>query len=149
MRVCAGRAGANAMAISLARGRRVTLSKVDAFADGVAVKQVCCLLNCQSTGIACDWIMVCLSRTAVRAMPIGLFDPSKMLSVFFHEQLQLTRLTGASQAPGRTNQGTIAGACWVCCLHRVRHAPARPGGRGDAPAVPGAAGRRGADVCRR
>ena len=35
-----GRAGANAMAISLARGRRVTLSKVDAFADGVAVKQV-------------------------------------------------------------------------------------------------------------
>ena len=28
------------MALSLARGRRVTLSKVDAFADGVAVKQV-------------------------------------------------------------------------------------------------------------
>ena len=35
-----GCTGANAMAISLARGRRVTLSKVDAFADGVAVKQV-------------------------------------------------------------------------------------------------------------
>jgi threonine dehydratase len=34
-------AGANAMAISLARGRRITLAKVDAFADGVAVKQVC------------------------------------------------------------------------------------------------------------
>lgn len=33
-------AGANAMAISLQRGQRVTLSKVDAFADGVAVKQV-------------------------------------------------------------------------------------------------------------
>ena len=33
-------AGANAMALSLVRGRRVTLSKVDAFADGVAVKQV-------------------------------------------------------------------------------------------------------------
>ncbi|PNH07340.1 Threonine dehydratase biosynthetic, chloroplastic [Tetrabaena socialis] len=32
--------GANAMAISLARGARVTLSRVDAFADGVAVKQV-------------------------------------------------------------------------------------------------------------
>jgi threonine dehydratase len=32
--------GANAMAISLARGERVTLSRVDAFADGVAVKQV-------------------------------------------------------------------------------------------------------------
>ncbi|KAK9829226.1 hypothetical protein WJX72_004603 [[Myrmecia] bisecta] len=32
--------GANAMAISLARGERVTLSKVDAFADGVAVKEV-------------------------------------------------------------------------------------------------------------
>lgn len=32
--------GANAMAISLQRGERVTLSKVDAFADGVAVKQV-------------------------------------------------------------------------------------------------------------
>ncbi|KAL3161440.1 hypothetical protein ABBQ32_010326 [Trebouxia sp. C0010 RCD-2024] len=32
--------GANAMAISLHRGQRVTLSKVDAFADGVAVKQV-------------------------------------------------------------------------------------------------------------
>eukprot|EP00891_Asterochloris_glomerata_P009871 jgi/Astpho2/9871/Aster-08331 len=32
--------GANAMALSLVRGRRVTLSKVDAFADGVAVKQV-------------------------------------------------------------------------------------------------------------
>lgn len=32
--------GANAMAISLARGERATLSKVDAFADGVAVKQV-------------------------------------------------------------------------------------------------------------
>jgi len=33
-------AGANAMAISLHKGQRVTLSKVDAFADGVAVKQV-------------------------------------------------------------------------------------------------------------
>eukprot|EP00884_Botryococcus_braunii_P017652 jgi/Botrbrau1/4570/Bobra.60_2s0056.1 len=32
--------GANAMAISLARGRRVQLAKVDNFADGVAVKQV-------------------------------------------------------------------------------------------------------------
>ena len=32
-------AGANAMAMSLACGERVTLSKVDAFADGVAVKQ--------------------------------------------------------------------------------------------------------------
>ncbi|KAK9824814.1 hypothetical protein WJX81_000970 [Elliptochloris bilobata] len=32
--------GANAMAMSLACGERVTLSKVDAFADGVAVKQV-------------------------------------------------------------------------------------------------------------
>lgn len=32
--------GANAMAISLQQGKRVTLSKVDAFADGVAVKQV-------------------------------------------------------------------------------------------------------------
>lgn len=32
--------GANAMAISLSRGERVVLSKVDAFADGVAVKQV-------------------------------------------------------------------------------------------------------------
>ena len=28
------------MAMSLAAGRRVTLSKVDAFADGVAVKEV-------------------------------------------------------------------------------------------------------------
>lgn len=33
-------AGANAMAQSLARGRRVQLSRVDGFADGVAVKQV-------------------------------------------------------------------------------------------------------------
>lgn len=33
-------AGANCMAISLAHGRRVSLSKVDAFADGVAVKSV-------------------------------------------------------------------------------------------------------------
>mmetsp|Transcript_7172 Transcript_7172/g.12363 ORF Transcript_7172/g.12363 Transcript_7172/m.12363 type:complete len:348 (+) Transcript_7172:26-1069(+) len=32
--------GANAMALSLMRGERVTLSRVDAFADGVAVKQV-------------------------------------------------------------------------------------------------------------
>jgi hypothetical protein len=32
--------GANAMAQSLERGERVVLSKVDAFADGVAVKQV-------------------------------------------------------------------------------------------------------------
>jgi len=32
--------GANAMAISLHRGRRTTLAKVDAFADGVAVKTV-------------------------------------------------------------------------------------------------------------
>ncbi|GLC42052.1 hypothetical protein PLESTB_001062900 [Pleodorina starrii] len=32
--------GANAMALSLARGERVALSRVDAFADGVAVKQV-------------------------------------------------------------------------------------------------------------
>lgn len=35
-----GCAGANAMAISLAQGRRVELAKVDNFADGVAVKQV-------------------------------------------------------------------------------------------------------------
>lgn len=33
-------AGANCMAQSLKEGRRVTLSKVDAFADGVAVKSV-------------------------------------------------------------------------------------------------------------
>ena len=33
-------AGANAMAQSLARGRRVLLARVDSFADGVAVKQV-------------------------------------------------------------------------------------------------------------
>ena len=33
-------AGANCMSISLAKGRRATLSKVDAFADGVAVKTV-------------------------------------------------------------------------------------------------------------
>ena len=47
------RAGANAMAISLARGRRTTLAKVDAFADGVAVKTVrtngdicvCCIMQ--------------------------------------------------------------------------------------------------------
>lgn len=32
--------GANAMAISLHEGRRIRLSQVDAFADGVAVKQV-------------------------------------------------------------------------------------------------------------
>lgn len=32
--------GANAMALSLAKGERCVLSKVDAFADGVAVKQV-------------------------------------------------------------------------------------------------------------
>ncbi|KAI8464153.1 MAG: threonine dehydratase I [Monoraphidium minutum] len=32
--------GANAMAMSLAKGARVTLAKVDGFADGVAVKQV-------------------------------------------------------------------------------------------------------------
>ncbi len=38
LRLCC--AGANAMAMSLAAGRRVTLSKVDAFADGVAVKEV-------------------------------------------------------------------------------------------------------------
>lgn len=46
--------GANSMAMSLAQGRRVTLSRVDAFADGVAVKHVsmapdgcrraCCML---------------------------------------------------------------------------------------------------------
>ena len=32
--------GANAMALSLQRGERIALSRVDAFADGVAVKQV-------------------------------------------------------------------------------------------------------------
>lgn len=32
--------GANCMALSLREGRRVTLSRVDAFADGVAVKSV-------------------------------------------------------------------------------------------------------------
>lgn len=37
---CLRDAGANCMAMSLAQGRRVTLSKVDAFADGVAVKSV-------------------------------------------------------------------------------------------------------------
>ena len=38
--------GANAMAMSLAKGQRVTLRKVDAFADGVAVKQVGGGKNC-------------------------------------------------------------------------------------------------------
>lgn len=33
-------AGANAMAMSLAKGARITLAKVDGFADGVAVKHV-------------------------------------------------------------------------------------------------------------
>lgn len=32
--------GANAMALSLSEGHRIQLSYVDAFADGVAVKQV-------------------------------------------------------------------------------------------------------------
>jgi threonine dehydratase len=32
--------GANAMAQSLEKGERIALSRVDAFADGVAVKQV-------------------------------------------------------------------------------------------------------------
>lgn len=36
------------MAISLAHGRRATLSKVDAFADGVAVKSVS---DCKSPSV--------------------------------------------------------------------------------------------------
>ena len=43
-------AGANAMALSLMKGKRVTLSKVDAFADGVAVKQA----RHQSSASACE-----------------------------------------------------------------------------------------------
>lgn len=48
--------GANCMAQSLAHGRRVQLSRVDAFADGVAVKSVgavrfCCL----TPGLQCDF----------------------------------------------------------------------------------------------
>lgn len=38
--------GANAMALSLSEGHRVQLSYVDAFADGVAVKQVNQLVFC-------------------------------------------------------------------------------------------------------
>lgn len=48
-------AGANCMALSLREGRRVTLSKVDAFADGVAVKSVGLvqlpLLSCSSNAL--------------------------------------------------------------------------------------------------
>ena len=40
------------MAMSLARGRRVTLSKVDAFADGVAVKQVRARAQHPSRGVS-------------------------------------------------------------------------------------------------
>lgn len=46
--------GANAMAISLARGERVALAKVDAFADGVAVKQVSLAAGCfEGTRLLC------------------------------------------------------------------------------------------------
>jgi hypothetical protein len=41
--------GANAMAQSLQRGERIILSRVDAFADGVAVKQVSEALILEST----------------------------------------------------------------------------------------------------
>ena len=39
------------MAISLASGRRATLSKVDAFADGVAVKSVSCQLQSKTLAV--------------------------------------------------------------------------------------------------
>ena len=46
--------GANAMAMSLAKGARVTLSKVDGFADGVAVKHVSGLGAGSRAACACD-----------------------------------------------------------------------------------------------
>ena len=57
-------AGANAMALSLMRGRRVTLSKVDAFADGVAVKQAS--RNCPRS-LTPPSVMPC---TVARATPL-------------------------------------------------------------------------------
>ena len=41
--------GANAMALSLARGKREVLAKVDTFADGIAVKQVGSMI--------CPWLI--------------------------------------------------------------------------------------------
>lgn len=47
--------GANAMAQSLARGERIALSRVDSFADGVAVKQVCV---CGVEGVCLQYVKV-------------------------------------------------------------------------------------------
>jgi threonine dehydratase len=67
MQAAPRQAGANAMAISLARGRRTTLAKVDAFADGVAVKTVrhttcplpCCTVQHQDVCIRTLAFMTC------------------------------------------------------------------------------------------
>jgi threonine dehydratase len=62
--------GANAMAISLARGRRTTLAKVDAFADGVAVKTVresVCLHSAVSGRLQADcYSTTCRSHPSAR-----------------------------------------------------------------------------------
>jgi hypothetical protein len=47
--------GANAMAMSLEQGRRVTLSRVDAFADGVAVKHVSVMCRCSGRWCGVGW----------------------------------------------------------------------------------------------
>ena len=58
------------MAISLAHGKRVTLSKVDAFADGVAVKSVRARPSVAHTSILVSIVSGCMtvcfcSKTAI------------------------------------------------------------------------------------
>mgnify|MGYP001807214651 CR=1 FL=1 len=71
--------GANAMAISLARGERVALSRVDAFADGVAVKQVRCSTQkhclCASARVHGVFSMEAMGLVKPRAVGMPHFIP--------------------------------------------------------------------------
>lgn len=70
-------AGANCMAASLAKGRRATLSKVDAFADGVAVKTV----GCETFRLCREYLdgVVLVSNSAVSAAIKDVFNDTRSI----------------------------------------------------------------------
>lgn len=113
-------AGANAMAISLQRGERVTLSKVDAFADGVAVKQVGA-----ETFRLCQQLVDGVLLVDNRAISAAIKD-------VFNETRSILEPAGAVAVAGakaylKQHQVKVSAAFvkvqWVGMLHTTLHCP--------------------------
>ncbi len=156
-RRAAAAAGANAMAMSLAAGERVTLSKVDAFADGVAVKQARAAGRAGRVGFQGRRVL-----TPVLLTPVLLSAECSCTEAGRGEHVQAQWPAAAPQVGAETlrpcRRGARAQGKAARCSRsgrpgsgpgRTTAGRKRAGGRGDVPAVPAAGGRRGARGQRR